>query len=420
MKREIYCIVIITLFTMCKKDDVQKDSNGVVISQPHIWTTTVTDDDVRSNNFLVKRKVEYNNGVLVSAKKNGKNIFRMIDLNDGATRWEWNDFIKFYSNSGIDYYYLNDKNLTFTDQFYSYKINVSTGQTVLKKETYESLGLAIKGIGNEVYSYYYITKDGANKNGGYIAIINNNTFDLIDKFQPKYDTTNTIAFDDGGYNYAAVGLPFEKNGDTFIIVRLNDPPTERGRVGNQWFSLYNYSKKQWIYERQSIQKQSVWGAGSIYIDKDKVFTYSVGWVACHDLMTGQQLWKTVGSYGDGYLFAGLLIANGKVYANNDSGQLACFEISSGRKLWDIRSSGSSTELSYLNGVVYFVGGGDGKLHAVDAETGDYLWKIVSPDLSKNKSAIFSGLCAVIAGKGSEKGKVVVLNGLNAYCYEAIR
>ena len=120
------------------------------------------------------------------------------------------------------------------------------------------------------------------------------------------------------------------------------------------------------------------------------------------------------------LFRSLLVANGKVYANNDSGQLACFDINSGRKLWDIRSSGSSTELSYLNGVVYFVGGGDGKLHAVDAETGDYLWKIVSPDLSKNKSAVFSGLCAVIAGKGSEKGKVVVLNGLNAYCYEAIR
>ena len=79
----------------------------------------------------------------------------------------------------------------------------------------------------------------------------------------------------------------------------------------------------------------------------------------------------------------------------------------------------SYALRYLNGVVYFGGGGDGKLHAVDAETGEYLWEIESPDLGKNKSAYFGGLCAVVPGVGSEKGKIVVTTGLNAYCYEAI-
>jgi outer membrane protein assembly factor BamB len=78
----------------------------------------------------------------------------------------------------------------------------------------------------------------------------------------------------------------------------------------------------------------------------------------------------------------LLVANDKVYANSDDGQLYCINAKGGNILWQIRSSGSSTVLTYLNGVVYFVGGGDGNLYAVDGETGEYLWKIESPDVSK--------------------------------------
>ena len=78
-------------------------------------------------------------------------------------------------------------------------------------------------------------------------------------------------------------------------------------------------------------------------------------------------------------------------------------------------------MSYLNGVIYFVGGGDGKLHAVEAATGKYLWRLESPDKAANKNAYFqSSLCAVVPGKNGAKGKVVVLTGLNAYCYEAER
>ena len=420
MKTAIYFVAIVLLFAACKKDEVQKDSSGVVVSQPHIWTNAVTDDNSRSINFFVERKYEYNGGIIISARRDGKNLLRMVNINDGNTKWEWSDFVNYYESFRLGYSFMSGESLAFFDNNRIYQINLSTGKTIIKREQYESYSLYQNGIQDKIFTSYQINKDGALREGGYVAVVDKNTLNTVDKFQPKYDTTGTIPFDDGGYYFGSYGVPFEKNGEVLVAVKYNDPANQRGMVGNQWLGLYNYTKKQWIYERQSIQKQSTWGAGLIYLSNDKVFTYSVGWVACHDLMTGQQLWKTVGSNGGGYLFAGLLIANGKVYANNDSGQLACFDINSGRKLWDIRSSGSSTELSYLNGVVYFVGGGDGKLHAVDAETGDYLWKIISPDLSKNKSAVFSGLCAVIAGKGSEKGKIVVLNGLNAYCYEAIR
>ena len=418
MKMAIYFAIITISFIACSKDDVQKDSNGVVVSQPHIWTATVTDDNIRSNNFALRTKIQNNNNIVIGARKGSKDILRLIDINDGHAVWDWSDYVP-NSKLNIRSFDKTDNRLTFFDYHYVHQIDILTGKTIIKKDQYETF-FELNPIRNMIFTDYPFNKDGASVDGGYVAIIDKKTLDIVDKFRPKYDTTATIPFNDGGYAFVAYGVPFEKDGDILVAVKFNDPASERGRVGNQWLSLYNYSKKQWIYERQSIQTQSVWGAGLIYLDNGKVFTYSLGWVACHDLMTGQRLWKTVSDPGGNYDSAGLLIANGKVYANSDNGQLTCIEISSGRVLWNIRSSGTSTPLSILNGVVYFVGGGDGKLHAVDAETGDYLWKIVSPDLSKNKSAVFSGLCAVIAGKGSEKGKVVVLNGLNAYCYEAIR
>jgi outer membrane protein assembly factor BamB len=153
------------------------------------------------------------------------------------------------------------------------------------------------------------------------------------------------------------------------------------------------------------------------IVNDKIYGNPNNAIVCHDLMTGQKLWETGGTETT---HVRILVENACVYINNDSGILTCLNASGGSVKWAIRASGSSTELSYLNGVIYFVGGGDGKLHAIDANTGDYLWKIESPDKGKNKWAVFSGMCAVVPGVGSEKGKIVVTTGLNAYCYEAIR
>jgi outer membrane protein assembly factor BamB len=296
---------------------------------------------------------------------------------------------------------------------------MSTGNTIRKKNQSENYGLVINGIDNTIFATYLFDNNGALRNGGYVVAVDNSILETITKFQPKYDTIRSVSYDEGGYFYSGYGVPFKQNNEIFVAVKSNDPPPVRGIQGNQWLGLYNYTKKEWVYEREKMQNEGD-TAGLIFLGKDKVFTQGLAWVGCHDLMTGSIKWKTQIPGGNIHLSAGLLIANDKVYANSDNGQLACISTTSGRILWQIRSSGSSKPLSYLNGVIYFVGGGDGKLHAVDAETGEYIWKIESPDKAQNKSAVFSGMCAVVPGVGSEKGKIVVTTGLNAYCYEAIR
>jgi outer membrane protein assembly factor BamB len=153
---------------------------------------------------------------------------------------------------------------------------------------------------------------------------------------------------------------------------------------------------------------------------DKIYHTANHRVICHDILTGAKKWETDVGSGRGFIFSPLIVAENRLYANSDNGFLHCINLDTGNVIWEIRTSGSSSKLGYINGVIYFVGGGDGKLHAVEAATGNYLWKLESPDLGKDKWAYFTGLCAVIAGKSGEKGKIVVLTGLNAYCYEAER
>jgi outer membrane protein assembly factor BamB len=421
MQKYIYCILALIIFIKCSKDDITKDKNGVVISQPPIWSVAQTDDDSLADNYYVRGTVLHENKVLICGRKNFKKLVKSIDITNGSVKWEWKDFVDpFRDNFSIRFPYKKDNFLTFFYDYDVYKIDLNTGKTVLKQNRYEDFGLKALGIGDIFLSSYLFNKDGALRGGGQILIVDNNNFNILHKFQPKYDTTNSIPFNDGGYWYWGQAVPFIKNGDTMVLVKSSDPATERSTVGNEWLNLYNLSHKKWIYERKNVKYQSTWGAGFPLLYKNLVFVNGVSWISCSDLDNGSLIWKNTTLQGGSFIFAGLLIINDKIYANSDDGQLFCLNAMNGQLIWQIRSSGSSTALSYLNGVVYFVGGGDGKLHAVDAETGEYLWKIESPDKAKNKWAIFSGMCAVVQGVGSEKGKILVTTGLNAYCYEAIR
>ena len=141
-------------------------------------------------------------------------------------------------------------------------------------------------------------------------------------------------------------------------------------------------------------------------------------LACYDPLTGEPIWSA--SFPQGFGSSGFIIADNKLIANCEDTFTYCLDPLTGRQLWQEKSSGTSTPISYLNGVVYFSGGGDGRLHAIDATTGKHLWRVKSPDEVVNPGAWFYGVCVAVAGKEGSKGRVIVTTGLNAYGYEAIR
>ena len=406
----------------CKKDDESKDKDGIVISKIPIWTSQTTDDDSLAINVLFKKALIYNNSIVVRVRNNKKESVRLLDVDDGIKKWEWSDFTEWQGYSKDSYCLLGNK-LIWQFYYNNYCIDLNTGNTLWKNNFEENYDNRCSGIDN-FFTVSHLTNRNKPplENGGNIVVLDAATGKPIEFFKPKYDTLGKAPFEQYGWSYNGYGVPFLKNNEKYILVKFNDPPNLVPNTAREYLGLYNFSKKAWVYEKQRLKNND---AGSKtphapYLYNEKAYSGCDGAIVCHDLMTGNKLWETTIKAGAYYQSAGLLVDNGRVYANSDGGQLVCLDANSGAVKWDIRSSGSSTALSYLNGVVYFVGGGDGKLHAVDAETGDYLWKIESPDKDKNKWAIFWGMCGVVPGKGSEKGKIVVTTGLNAYCYEAIR
>ncbi|HEX9650870.1 MAG TPA: PQQ-binding-like beta-propeller repeat protein, partial [Cyclobacteriaceae bacterium] len=98
-----------------------------------------------------------------------------------------------------------------------------------------------------------------------------------------------------------------------------------------------------------------------------------------------------------------------------------FNAWSGNLLWEEKSAGRPSELKILNGIVYFTTGGDGRLHALDIQTGKHIWKLKCPDKNYDPSYPFkSDGVAVFQGKNGKKGKIIASGFINAYCYEAIR
>jgi outer membrane protein assembly factor BamB len=423
MKQIFILLNILIILCGCSKEDDTKDKNGIVIGKKALWTTAISIENQLSNNFMFKPSIIYKNGVLIRIQRNKNDLLRFVDINDGSTKWEWSDYIEKYEFYGVNYPFLNANKLTWQADYCNYQIDLDNGKTIWKNLSPENYNYDAKGVDNTFFTSHLVNRNAPIESGGYVVVMDNNTGKPIFKFKPSYDTIGKGEPNDCNWSYEGLSVPFRKNDTIYNLIKYNDPPLGCTKARVEWLGLFNYNAKEWVYRRKKLKNKDLTAITPhpSVIYKDKVYHSNIDNLTCHDLMNGEKIWETaLPSQGNYFQSAGILLDNDKVYANSDGGQLFCLNAKGGNILWQIRSSGSSTALSYLKGVVYFVGGGDGNLHAVDAETGEYLWKIESPDKAKNRSAIFSGMCAVVPGVGSEKGKIVVTTGLNAYCYEAIR
>lgn len=417
MSKWIIASVFFILFVGCRKGDEIKDKSGIIITKKPQWAVGTTDDDSLAGTFIFKQACIFDNTLVIKSRKGQQGILRCLNLNDGSAKWEWNDFLD--APSTIIYPYQYSNKLIWQDRYYNYCINLETGKTEWKNTSeghyeYRSFGV------NDIFTVtHLVNRTQPTEKGGNIVVMDSKTGKPAFSFKPQYDSTGDTPDNECGWGYWGFPIPFAKDGKEYILIKFNDAPKSCKTVYAEWLGLYNYTDKKWVYERQRLRdlNDPFTTATPSVIKDNYVYSNPTNAVVCHDLMTGQKRWETLGTDDN---FTSLIIENSKVYANGNGGYLTCLNADTGSKLWTIRSSGSSTRLSILNGIIYFAGGGDGKLHAIDAETGEYYWKIESPDVKRNKWAIFSGMCAVVPGVGGQKGKIVVTTGYNAYCYEAIR
>ena len=415
-------LFVFTLFASCSKDSLT-DSSGTIISLSPIWSSSITDDGKISESGIIRSTIYSNNGILVGGRSNGYRSLLWLKSDLGTILWKWQDYPSRVGLGSIDLYFPFVFNGDIVSQcsYYNIRIGLTDGK---------SKWANISSSGFDIFNCFYsgslytgvqgINNENKKTPGIYTVNMNNGKQDL---FLPvKVDPTDALV-GTGFSGEVSFSYQFVNSNDTLISMIVTDPPISGYRY-RMTTSLYNVSKKQWIYERASLFNANKGGvSGKPVILGNYMYVCSGDGMACFDLLTGINKWTnnfTDGGGPSGFLTSSPLIADGKIFIHNENTYLYCLDPSSGIQIWRQGIFGTCSHMEYLNGVVYFVCGGDGKLYAIDAANGNKLWAISSPDLKTNSGASFDRYVGLVPPQNGQNGKIVVTTGLNAYCYEACK
>ncbi|MES2732085.1 MAG: PQQ-binding-like beta-propeller repeat protein [Bacteroidota bacterium] len=423
---------LLTSYSCHKEEDIILNSDGAIVKQPALWSTSLSKDKLLSYNMGVS--IIYDNQVLtmgaeaglkggISISGVGNDYLLMKDLTDGRDLWKWDDQWSTAESGDIPFVYQYNQYLTYTNGSRIYGIDLSTGQTLWKKQDMEQYDLRPLGLGTS----YFVTADIKDDNPYWEYAIfegdmrtGKQELVVYPKYQSLYKAKPGPVF-----KYCHLAMPFLQNQDTLLSIVYQEvfepapPYPYTDRVQN-YLALYNKTQKAWVYDRIVFTEPGVSEVlDGVPILSDGLIYHSINrTITCHEVLTGKLVWKR--TFGGNFLFSGFIKVGNKILANNEGTYLYALNAQTGGDLWQVKSPGTCTRMQELNGVVYYVGGGDGLLYAVDSDTGTVYWKIVSPDKKSDSRAFFYNMCSVAPGINGGKGKVIVSSGLNAFCYEAVR
>ena len=417
-------IVLIIIFGFCNfqcNKDTVVDSSGLIIKLNPLWSSSTSDGKIAASG-LIGNTVFYDNGILVGGSQYNSNSLIMLDINSGSKKWTWQDYPTKTGYTLLDFPLILGNNMICNEYYFNINVDLRTGKTVWKNffngYSYDRLNNIFNGT---VYcGNGGINNLGKKSVGAYVLDMQTGTPRFI--LSVKIDSTDALA--DTGYSGGASCVyPFVYNLDTLISIVVTDPPIS-GYKFRLTTCLYNMSKHTWVYERAPLFNASKGGVnGKPVVLGNSMYVCSGEGMACFDMLTGINKWTSNFSDGggpSGFLTSSPLIADGKIFVQNENSYLYCLDPKSGILIWRQGIFGTCSQMSYLNGVVYFVCGGDGKLYAIDAANGNKLWAIPSPDLKTNSGASFDRYVGLVPPQNGQKGKIVVTTGLNAYCYEAYK
>jgi len=233
------------------------------------------------------------------------------------------------------------------------------------------------------------------------------------------DFTMDYFFPGNRIGNVTAAVPVELDGREHLLVVWQEPFFEF--FWQSYLGLWDKVNEKWVYEKTIINVEKSFNGVLLnppVVHEGRVYLAVGIELASHDIRTGQQYWKK--RFDGEIFFSNMLIEEGKLIVNNEDQFVYAFDPISGRQLWKIPGSGTSSYMSYMNGVVYFNGGATGRLHAVDIRSGKTVWKIDTDNLGQRGDRFRGTAIYTIPGENGKKGKIISLSGGFAYCFEAYR
>lgn len=422
MKYITTLLVFFLFMASCHKEDdtdKQTDENGVITSLHYQWKKSLHNQNSVSNGYI--SDAIYYNGSIAIPTTNGENnkFLTMINPNNGETIWQWNDNYLPYSNQIIIFEkYQNNNLLTYQTGNNSYCINLDDGTTQWKYRREDSFHVTISGLDN----IFFIQGESLSMYPKYqedVAFKGNLETGELNEFITPNFTINNIAPGNRIGDVTRIE-PYRHNGIQHLVLTWQEPQNVNSI--NDWqtyLGLYNYETSEWVYEKKEMNEPNINGVvlAPPVIYQDKFYANIGHQLVCHDIATGNQVW--VRDFSQDFMFSGFIIEENKIIANNEDTFTYCLNPENGNIIWKTESSGTSGRMSYLNGIVYFVGGSTGKLHAIDVSTGEHVWKINASNLGEPSTNSFkTNAVYVFEAENGNPAKVIALSHLYAYSFEA--
>jgi outer membrane protein assembly factor BamB len=420
MKAFKFMVIFIIFTTSCCKDDdikTKTDSDGVIVSLPYIWKTSLHQNGAVSNsNFDVP--IIYNNNILIPTTNGGNNrLMSLINSKTGEYVWSWDDrYQPETERISITYKHQKDNLLTYQNGRRNYCINLDSGTTHWKIMRDYSFSVKMSGLDSTYFVFGPSTSNYQEyqENVGFKGDIQ--TGEIEEFLVPNFTLEHILGNRIGDVTRME---PYMYNGVQHLVVTWQEITSDHSWLFQTYLGLYNYETNQWVYEKRIINEPNVNGTVKtkpvIYNDK---FYVNVGHqLFCHDIATGDQIWfKT---FPQDFMFSGFIIEEDKIIANNEDTFTYGINPENGNILWKTETSGTSSRISYLNGIAYFVGGSSDRLHGIDVNTGEHVWKIKVSNLGEPADNGFKpNAVYVFPAQDDEPAKVIALSHKNAYCFEA--
>ena len=419
-----FCIVLIVFSLICSccgiENEIKRttDDTGVVIATPYLWKTSLHRKEPMSNSFIIF-SIIYNDNVLVPTTNGEESrALSLINSKDGKILWNWDDLYEDHSKyTTVSSHYQYQNLLTYQCGGRSYCINMDTGSTHWKIRRDRSFDHRIHPFGQH---YFICGPDTIDENGDEFE---NYTFIAFKAAIQTGEISETLS---ANFSYECPEcvrwnnfINQVPNKNNLLLVSYSEFLEDW--IAQPYFGLYDYNLKEWIWDKVLItppSRYSIIDWPSI-IENNKIYAVVGNSIVCHDLATGEQFWKR--DFNGDFLFSGFIVEDGKVIANCEDCYAYGLDAETGNILWSVRTAGTSTRLSYLNGIVYFVGGSVRRLFAIEADTGKIVWKIDPHLLGEDYDAGFKqNAVYVLPAKGGQPAKVIALSDMYAYCFEAYR
>jgi len=417
----IFLILFIFTASCCKDDntDKQTDPNGVIISLPYHWKKSLHLSNVVSNGYI--SDAIYYNGNIAIPTTNGENnrFLTMINPNNGETIWQWNDNYLPYSDQIIIFEkYQHNNLLTYQNGGKSYCINLDNGTTQWRFLRDEPYLVQLSGLNNNYFTFGQSITQYPQYSESVAFKGNMQTGELEEFIIPNF-TLNNIAPGNRIGDITGI-VPYKKDNVQYLAVLWQEPQNVNSFYDWQtYLGLYNYDTNQWVYEKSVINQPNTNGVvlAPPKIYNDKIYVNVGKELFCHDLLSGSQIWSR--QFLQDFMFSGFIIAEDKIIANNEDTFTYGLDPENGNILWKTETAGTSGRMSYLNGIVYFVGGSSGKLHALDVNTGEEVWRLDASKLGEPSDSSFkTNAVYVFPADNNHPARVIALSHLYAYCFDA--